>query len=58
MSQNETYEQILKLFDEAILNEIKQDAIYAAVDMAFHQGWKEGYLRGYEDGYEAPEGED
>lgn len=51
MSQNETYEQILKRFDEAILKEIEQDVLYAVVDTAFHQGWKEGYKEGYDLGY-------
>jgi hypothetical protein len=51
MNENETYEQILKRFDEAILEAVKNDVLYAVIDTAYLQGWKEGHREGYELGH-------
>ena len=51
MNENETYEQILKRFDEAIFEAVKNDVLYAVIDTAYLQGWKEGHREGYELGH-------
>lgn len=44
------YEAILKQFDLAILDNIKEDILYACFDVLWSQAYEEGYRKGLAEG--------